>query len=48
MPEWKPEVLDAFNTLGIEIDVATKEDAAKAYKTQAIRCHSRNLFSGDC
>ncbi|KAJ6547234.1 hypothetical protein B0H19DRAFT_1164637 [Mycena capillaripes] len=39
MPEWKPEVLDAFRILGIEIDVATQADAAKAYKTQAIRHH---------
>ncbi|KAJ7043370.1 hypothetical protein C8F04DRAFT_1074557 [Mycena alexandri] len=39
MPNWKPEVLNAFDVLNIDIDVATVDDAAKAYKIQAIRHH---------
>ncbi|KAJ7067730.1 hypothetical protein B0H15DRAFT_1027963 [Mycena belliarum] len=36
---WKPEVLDAFRVLGLDIDTSTQSEAAKAYKTQAIRHH---------
>ncbi|KAJ7684809.1 hypothetical protein DFH06DRAFT_19820 [Mycena polygramma] len=39
MPDWKPEVIDAFRTLDLDIDEATQAEAAKAYKTQAIRHH---------
>ncbi|KAJ7231447.1 hypothetical protein B0H12DRAFT_1239926 [Mycena haematopus] len=39
MSEWKPQVVEAFQTLNLDIDVATLEHAAKAYKTQAIRHH---------
>ncbi|KAJ6500331.1 hypothetical protein C8R45DRAFT_64811 [Mycena sanguinolenta] len=44
MPEWKPQVVEAFQTLNLDIDVATLEEAAKAYKIQAIRTHpDKNL-----
>ncbi|KAF7359473.1 CMGC/DYRK/DYRK2 protein kinase [Mycena sanguinolenta] len=39
MPEWKPEFVEAFQTLNLDIGVATFEEAAKAYKIQAIRHH---------
>ncbi|KAJ7771881.1 hypothetical protein B0H16DRAFT_1515088 [Mycena metata] len=39
MPDWKPEVLSAFEVLNIDIDVTTVDEAAKAYKIQAIRHH---------
>ncbi|KAJ6611801.1 ankyrin repeat-containing domain protein [Mycena sp. CBHHK59/15] len=38
MPEWKPEVLQAFRALDIEVD-ATQVEAAKAYKVLAMRHH---------
>jgi hypothetical protein len=37
MSEWKPQVVEAFQTLNLDINAATLEQAAKAYKTQAIR-----------
>jgi hypothetical protein len=37
MNEWKPQVVEAFQTLNLDINAATLEQAAKAYKTQAIR-----------
>ncbi|KAF8185060.1 hypothetical protein K438DRAFT_1837338 [Mycena galopus ATCC 62051] len=39
MPEWNRQVVEAFETLNLDIDDATLEQAAKAYKTQAIRHH---------
>ncbi|KAK7023804.1 CMGC/DYRK/DYRK2 protein kinase [Favolaschia claudopus] len=39
MPDLKPEVIEAFQTLNLDINAATFETAAKAYKTQAIRHH---------
>ncbi|KAJ6606659.1 hypothetical protein DFH09DRAFT_1299873 [Mycena vulgaris] len=38
MPEWKREIVSAFRSLGIAPD-ATQEEAAKAYKTQALKHH---------
>ncbi|KAJ7702472.1 hypothetical protein B0H17DRAFT_1044446 [Mycena rosella] len=39
MPEWKREVVNAFQFLSIDIDATTHAEAAKAYKTQAMRHH---------
>ncbi|KAJ7470447.1 hypothetical protein FB451DRAFT_1253747 [Mycena latifolia] len=39
MPEWKREVSDAFQFLGLDIQTCTQNEAAKAYKTQAMRHH---------